>query len=324
MVDWNSPAELVHDADAFAKFIHALLGLYIWEWFTSLDFEWSFVSGKRSFRWPLIFYFVGRYSLLFALVGIAITLNVQVEVNCQALYTFNQCLGNFAIGLACVNLSIRAIAVWSSKLYIVIPLVAIMLGHWALLLHGILLKAAWVPGQGCVITATNNTILSATFIYSMCLDFLVMALAAYKLAYKKGSQSRLVQMIFGDGLIYFFIAFCANLTATIFMTLDLNPVMSIIANVPAATTSTIVACRVVRRLTNYTTPAAEMFNSTQNSYSRRAPPNVSVVKTTATQNVHVQMNTFAVTESGNEYETSPNKEFDPESQTIPDLKRESL
>ena len=43
------------------------------------------------------------------------------------------------------------------------------------------------------------------------------------------------------------------------MLLNLNPVMSIIANVPAAIASTIVACRAVRRLTNYTTGPAEVF-----------------------------------------------------------------
>jgi hypothetical protein len=61
------------------------------------------------------------------------------------------------------------------------------------------------------------------------------------------------------------------------MLLDLNPVMSIIANVPAAVASTvrnyadfwyyyfsclaeqIVACRAVRRLTQYTFQGPEMF-----------------------------------------------------------------
>ena len=47
---------------------------------------------------------------------------------------------------------------------------------------GILLKAEWVPGAGCVITNTNNTILAATFIYSMCFDFTVLVLTAVKLA----------------------------------------------------------------------------------------------------------------------------------------------
>jgi len=90
MVDWKSEAEIAQDGVAFSRFMHTLLGLYIWEFFTSLPFDWDFISGKKKFRWPLIFYFAGRYFLLFALIGIAIALNVTKPVNCQALYTYNQ------------------------------------------------------------------------------------------------------------------------------------------------------------------------------------------------------------------------------------------
>ncbi|TBU36055.1 hypothetical protein BD309DRAFT_68898 [Dichomitus squalens] len=45
------------------------------------------------------------------------------------------------------------------------------------------------------------------------------------------------------------------------MFVNLNAVMSIIANVPAAIASNIVACRVVRRLTNYTSEGAEVFGT---------------------------------------------------------------
>ncbi|KAI0322861.1 hypothetical protein OF83DRAFT_1048291 [Amylostereum chailletii] len=250
MPDWNSPVEQAHDADAFAKLIHAMLGLYIWEFVTSLDFDWAIIS-ERKFRWPMVFYFLGRYILLGALVGVAISLDVTEVVDCQALYTFNQCAGNFAIGMG----------VWRLKWYIVVPLVAIILGHWSLLLHGILLKAQWVEGEGCVITQTNSTILSASFIYSMGFDLLVLVLTAYKLAKPEGGKSRLVQLIFNDGLVYFVVAFLANMIATIFMLLNLDPIMSIVANVPAAVASTIVASRVVRRLSNLHTASAEVFES---------------------------------------------------------------
>jgi len=86
-------------------------------------------------------------------------------INCQALYIFDQIFGNAAIGLASINLSLRTMAVWSQSLYVVIPLVLIILGHWSLLLHGLLIKAAWIPGAGCQITNTSNKILAATFVY---------------------------------------------------------------------------------------------------------------------------------------------------------------
>ncbi|TFK26090.1 hypothetical protein FA15DRAFT_667769 [Coprinopsis marcescibilis] len=332
MVDWMSPATIAANADAFAKLQHTLLGLYIWEWFTSLDFDWQFITRKKPFRWPLVFYFLNRYCLLFAQIGIAIALNVKTEVDCQALYTFNQCVGNATIGLASINLSLRTIAVWSQAWYIWAPLVAIILGHWSLLLHGILLKATWVPEVGCMITETNSTLLAVTFIYTMSFDFLVLCLTAYKLFNPASGRSRLVELIFNDGLIYFLVAFLANLVATVFMLLNLNPVMSIMANVPAAIAATIVACRIVRRLSRFTSTGPERFAaSTQNSTlafrsqaaSHVRPPKLSSkVVMNEGVDVHVQMETFeSPPDKYSEYDAAGNvrrgvEAFDPESQAI--------
>ncbi|KAJ7209897.1 hypothetical protein B0H12DRAFT_1193669 [Mycena haematopus] len=331
MVDWQSQAEIVKDGAAFGKFMHVLLGLYLWEWFTSLGFDWAYVSGQRTFRWPMIFYFLNRYCLLFALIGITVSLNVTTEIDCQGLYTFNACFGNAAIGLASINLSLRTIAVWNQRWFIWIPLVAIIMGHWSLLLHGILIKAAWIPEQGgCTITSTNNRLLAATFIYGMSFDFVVMCLTAWKLLFPTGGKSRLVSLIFNDGLIYFVIAFLSNLLATIFMLIDLNAVMSIIANVPAAIASTIVACRAVRRLTNYSTTGAQMFTGGTTAGSTLAFRTTGQstlrpkVLTKASDGVHVQMETFeSPTErSYLEYDAAGKitKEgtYDPEAQAVSD------
>ncbi|KAF8155568.1 hypothetical protein B0H34DRAFT_659025 [Crassisporium funariophilum] len=334
MVNWMSPTEIAKDAQAFDRLMHTLLGLYIWEWTVSLDFDWQYITGKKKFRWPMIFYFLNRYCLLFAMMGIAIALNVTHELDCQGLYTFNQCFGNAAIGLASINLSLRTMAVWSRKWYIVVPLVLIILGHWSLLLHGILLKAAWVPGTGCVIIETDSKLLAITFIYSMVFDFIVLSLTAFKLLYPATGRSKLVELIFNDGLIYFIIAFLANLTATTFMLLNLNPVMSIIANVPAAIASTIVACRIVRRLNNFTASGPEMFPTSQGSTiafrsnaSKLLPKHSAKMsnKGMKSEGVHVQMETF---ESPNdkggyaEYDAAGKigrgDDYDPEAQVISD------
>ncbi|SRR6266851_4016025 len=114
-----------------------------WEFCVSFDFDYSFISGKRKYRWPLVaclfplfrlrnsnvrfqtFYFIGRYSLLAALIGMCVVkfksmpkhpkdravssrltsdrayafafhrpqIFIYVsyrKLNCQSLYTFNQ------------------------------------------------------------------------------------------------------------------------------------------------------------------------------------------------------------------------------------------
>lgn len=40
--------------EIFTKLIFALFGLYLWEIFQTSDFEWSIITGKRKFGWPLV------------------------------------------------------------------------------------------------------------------------------------------------------------------------------------------------------------------------------------------------------------------------------
>lgn len=233
------------------------------------------------------------------------------ELNCQALYTFNQVRASGfylvlfllhiqlvgwrccswtsehqslhshvrAVLLNCFNCS-SWVTEWLSGLKIYISLVYwylsfSVIGPWfckvsllypcrelALsgLLLGVQLKAEWVPGVGCQITQTNNRILATIFIYSMCFDLTVLLLNTYKLFGINGpGRSRLTHMVFADGLIYFIIAygnpgfwllafyradfrhrrFLANLIATVFMVLNLNQIMSVVFNVPAAVSGTV-------------------------------------------------------------------------------------
>jgi hypothetical protein len=49
-------------------------------------------------------------------------------------------------------------------------------------------------------------VLAATWIYSMVFDFIVMSLTAIKLVQPgSGTRSKLVELIFKDGLIYFMV-----------------------------------------------------------------------------------------------------------------------
>ena len=75
-----------------------------------------------------------------------------------------------------------------------------------LLVTAVFGKAAWVPGEGCVIIATDYNLLAATFTYSMVFDFVVLMLTGYKLCNPAAARSKLVVLIFSDGLVYFIIA----------------------------------------------------------------------------------------------------------------------
>ncbi|KAL0576041.1 hypothetical protein V5O48_005949 [Marasmius crinis-equi] len=330
MPDWTSPLEMQRDADVFIKLIHCLTGLYAWEFFLSLDFDFAFITRQKPFRWPMVFYFANRYILLCALAGILYSFDSTSTLNCQPLYIFNQLAGNASTGLASINLCLRTIAVWGNAKPIVIVLVLLILGHWSLILMGVQLTVVWDDAQrACVIIDTNNTILAATFIYSMCFDLVVFLLNAYKLTVRRGKQnlvgeSRIGKLIFSDGLIYFFVAFLANLIATVFMLLKLNAIMTIIFNVPAVIASTICATRAVRRLNNFKNNGAEVYTGSgttsgiqfrgTNGQPRPTTLGTTMARTGAhtvsTGGVHVQMETFTRAEGDPTYTKHDDRDTD--------------
>jgi hypothetical protein len=71
MVDWMDPKEILKDSgtftmarmtrllrllssEIFLKMIYVLFGAYVWELFTTCGFEWSLITGRKRFRWPLV------------------------------------------------------------------------------------------------------------------------------------------------------------------------------------------------------------------------------------------------------------------------------
>ncbi|EIN08208.1 hypothetical protein PUNSTDRAFT_69178 [Punctularia strigosozonata HHB-11173 SS5] len=252
MVDWNSTEEITRDAQVFNNLVHTVIGLYLWEWASTLWFDWEIYTRKRTFRWPMIFYLLNRYTMVGTAIGMLISQNSKdPTMNCTALYTYIQFVGDASVALPSLNLSIRTMAVWSDNKFVKYGLILVILGHWAILFQGLSVTAIGVPGSGCTIAKTNLKISIVLFIYTMSFDFVTMLLNLVKLARPAAGHSSLTRLLFTDGLVYFFIAFVFNTIGTVFMVLSLNPVMSIIFVVPAAVGSTIVAGRAFRRLSNF-------------------------------------------------------------------------
>ncbi|KAH8099898.1 hypothetical protein BXZ70DRAFT_1026395 [Cristinia sonorae] len=301
MPDWKSPQEIGTDAVAFMRMQHVLAGIFFWEFVASLDFEWSFLRGKRKFNYPMIPYFFGRYITLFTFIVLLITLDFTGEVNCQVLYQCLSISAQMMVALASMNLAIRT--------RIVILLSVLIAGHWGVVLSATEVKAQWSPGDGCVATQTRRVLLMLTYIYSLVFDATIFLLTAWKLSSGHHRRSRLVRLMFKDGLWYFLLVTVLNIPVVVFTSLDLNPVMNIMFNGPAATMSNVLACRAVRRLANFSDgPAIYMSTGTRigpmpsdngvvtNGISFATPGGV------RSTDVHVQMDTFTVNDpDGTDY-----------------------
>ncbi|KAK1225637.1 hypothetical protein PQX77_011394 [Marasmius sp. AFHP31] len=143
-------------------------------------------------------------------------------------------------------------AVWKHNLYVVVGVSFILLGYWGVLLRDIVIFGArWEDDVGCIITIAETNYVMGVFIYAMVVDFIILCLMGSKTGIRMDNRTRLINILFIDGLMYFILAFAVSLTAVIFSVLNLNPVMSLAGWVPSVLVTSIAACRAVRHLSNF-------------------------------------------------------------------------
>ncbi|KAF7301442.1 hypothetical protein MIND_00709500 [Mycena indigotica] len=286
MVAWLSSAEIAKDTYAFEKLIFTCFGCYIWEIGTTLSFEISLLTGRRRFRWPLgasnqclqflanyrcppAFFFLSRYCMLFSFIGLIISLSVRHPINCGALFTFNSWTGNMAILGCSTSLMLRTFALWERKRSVVVPIGLLSLVHWGLLYRTMFVIHAVWDGSACIVASTNPTLLKCTFFYTMGFDFgeavplyeydaliavgiaVITCTTAVSLMSRHSERTDLWRLLFTDGLVYFVLTFSMNSIPAVLNLINLNATMNVIGTIPAATVSTIAACRAVMRLLDF-------------------------------------------------------------------------
>ena len=90
---------------------------------------------------------------------------------------------------------------------------------------------------------------------AMLFDLTVLILSTIGLLLMPGRTS-FWKFLFRDGIVYFVVAFSANLTVAVFLLLDLNPVMNVMFALPAACITASAASRAFIRLNTHLAPGA--------------------------------------------------------------------
>ncbi|KAK7684953.1 hypothetical protein QCA50_011788 [Cerrena zonata] len=272
MFTWQEDRE-VSEQKLLNKIAHFTAGLYFWELLTTLYFDWSFVSGKRRWRWPILLYFLNRYAYLAAMIVLLYTQDVSfdTELDCHVLLNFIQIGGNMAVAFASLNLAVRTIVLWSGNKYVITGLAIMVIGQWAVILQGGELQAEWMKGAGCVNLQTNNTLLAVTYAISTVLDTVVLLLSFWKLRIlaKAVHTSVFVTILFRDGLIYFIVALLGNIVVVVFEVIDIDPLWNVIFNIPSVAIITIAATRAVRNLQEQITAFPKETVQPSNVFSTR-------------------------------------------------------
>ncbi|KAF7355144.1 hypothetical protein MSAN_01430100 [Mycena sanguinolenta] len=272
MVNWSDPTIVAESADAWQKIIFIFFGMQLWELLMTFGFEWSLLTGRRKFRWPLSNFLSAPFwrRLTSSLSQFSssspdtaccsrslectiIAISVRHPINCGSLFTFNSWSGNMSILCASTSLMLRTIALWERKRSVVIPLVFLALTHWVLLYRTMfIVKAVWEPNLNtCVVVSTSPSLLNVTFFFTMAFDFVILVFTAVALMARHSARTDLWRLLFTDGLSYFLISFTMNCIPAVLNLLNLNSPMNVVATDPAAAISSMAACRAVMRLLDF-------------------------------------------------------------------------
>jgi len=254
MVNFHNPAVIARDFLAADLFWHALTGLYFWEFVTTLDYEWSVIRGRRSYRWTIVIYSITRVATLLAIILSIFALDTTTRYNCQARITSEFLFGYLAFSADAFLIVLRIIAIWEKNKLVT----AIATGVWAInlgfQLHSFVqLRASPVPGLSiCVVRHTDNiNFNSIPILISDIALLLIMLIGLLRMGFHESGMSGFGRLIWRQGLIWLFLATIAEVPPVVFMSLNLNDPLNYVFNFPALITMSIAATRIYRSLADF-------------------------------------------------------------------------
>lgn len=231
---------------------YIVFGMFLWDYFATIWLELYFIVGKLKLRWPMIPYFLARYSALgFTLTGLLFQMS-RKYLDCDALLSGNVILGKIAVTSASVNVLVRTAIIWSYRWYIVYPLGMLVSGQVIIACIGFWQRSVLVTWnndlQMCNIQPiSQDTNLGIFASYALCVDCIIVSLTIIGLR-KFDSKSNFTGVLIRQGIGFFLLVllFQTFVTATLFS--RGNSALAPTSAVLCAVIVPMVSCHMVRSI----------------------------------------------------------------------------
>ncbi|KAH9966896.1 hypothetical protein BC827DRAFT_707040 [Russula dissimulans] len=231
MTNWHSPSLVLKETVALVKLVHVMGGLYIWEFVSSLGYEYSIMTGRRKFTWSSPFYVAARwFTLLFIIIEI-VALDTSLNISCQAVITLNVTFATLSLLSASTLVILRTFALWERSR----PVIVIGSTLWLANATSYIYSISTFPGHRingvCVLTRSSRT--SIIGLSAFITDFVLLALMLAGVLRWPNSRRRggIWWLLYTQGLVWVVVFTLAELPALIFVLLDLNDPMNLIFSV---------------------------------------------------------------------------------------------
>jgi len=238
------------------KLWHTVDGLYIWEFITTLDYEWSVIQGRRPYRWTIWIHSLTRVAALLAVIVNMIGFDAASPINCQAWVTSEVLFAYIAVAGASLLIVLRTIAIWNRDKIVSLIAMCIWWTNIGFLIHStVKLRSSWVPvANTCSVLNTDSSKYNITISLSTdVILFTAMLVGLFRLRLGAGTLG-LGRLLWTQGVIWCLLATMAQLPAAVFIFLNLNPPFNLMFQTPAMVALIIAATRIYRSLTDFCSP----------------------------------------------------------------------
>ncbi|KAN0141800.1 hypothetical protein V8E53_000262 [Lactarius tabidus] len=253
MVDFNDPVVIEKDFLAVVKLWHVMDGIFIWEFFVTLDYEWSVIRGRRPYRRTIWLYSLTRVCTLITLILNILAFDSSAPINCQLWVIFELIFGTLAFAAASSLIVLRINAIWNRNRIAVAIAMCAWGANVAFLIHYISrVLSTWAPEQSvCVVLNTDIGVKNViTTLVSDVALLLTMLVGLLRLR-RHGTVFALGQLLWKQGLVWLFAATVAEVPPSVFISLNLNGPFNLMFQTPGLVVMSIAATRMHRSLTDF-------------------------------------------------------------------------
>ncbi|KAH9985803.1 hypothetical protein BJV74DRAFT_550991 [Russula compacta] len=238
-------------AVALIKLIHVLGGIYIWEFFSNLGFEYSVITGKRKFTWTFPLYLGCRWCPLFAIIFEFIGFDVSREIDCQAwvITTFMFAYLSFVFASALIVL--RVVALWDRNRIVVTIASTTWLANAIACIYCAATSSAVWSGEFCTAVRTEHSKIGVFSTFVSDLVLLVLMLAGLHRWKDAREGFGIWWFLRTQGLVWVLLVTLAEVPPTVFIILDLNDPLNLMFQALALIIMSVGASRIYRGLVDH-------------------------------------------------------------------------
>ncbi|KAH9173900.1 hypothetical protein EDB89DRAFT_640916 [Lactarius sanguifluus] len=242
------------------KMLHFIDGVKVWYFLANVDFDWKLLNSRPAQKWPSLVYLASRFTSIACAMSFLIGLNVTSGINCQAWISTAFAFPLIEFELAMVLIVIRVIAIWDCSIVVISLTITALTMHSGVavyLLTGI--RSFWdaAPNyKGCVVSAPRTRLIMMSVASILIYAFLLVAMLAGLLRYRRARSFRLWHMLQQQGWIWFALAVAAELPTLVLVLWNINPSFNLLLQIPRVVIASIVNIVHLRGDSNYISSTA--------------------------------------------------------------------